>query len=65
MSITVVDEGKKGFLGFGVKPAVVQVTVLKNEEDLKEEIVNEPEIEVEPETKEIQSSSSKEQRRYK
>lgn len=31
VSITVVDEGKKGFLGFGVKPAVVQVTVLKRE----------------------------------
>lgn len=60
VSITVLDEGKKGFLGFGVKPAVVQVTVLKNEEDLKEEIVNEPEIKVEPETIEIQSSSSKE-----
>ena len=41
VSITVLDEGKKGFLGFGVKPAVVQVTVLKNEEDLEEEIVNE------------------------
>lgn len=31
VSITVVDEGKKGFLGFGVKPAVVQVTVLERE----------------------------------
>ena len=31
VSITVVEEGKKGFLGFGVKPAVVQVTVLKRE----------------------------------
>ena len=60
VSITVLDEGKKGFLGFGVKPAVVQVIVLKNEEDLEEEIVNEPEIEVETETIEIQSSSSKE-----
>ena len=60
VSITVLDEGKKGFLGFGVKPAVVQVTVLKNEEDLEEEIVNEPEIEVETEITEIQSSTSKE-----
>lgn len=60
VSITVLDEGKKGFLGFGVKPAVVQVIVLKNEEDLEEEIVNEPEIEVETETIEIHSSSSKE-----
>lgn len=60
VSITVLDEGKKGFLGFGVKPAVVQVIVLTNEEDLEEEIVNEPEIEVETETIEIQSSSNKE-----
>ncbi|PZX03742.1 spoIIIJ-associated protein [Psychrobacillus insolitus] len=60
VSITVLDEGKKGFLGFGVKPAVVQVTVLKNEEDLEEEIVNEPEIEVETEITEIQPSTSKE-----
>jgi len=59
VSITVLDEGKKGFLGFGVKPAVVQVTVLKNEEDLEEEIVNEPEIEVETEIREISSSTSK------
>ena len=42
VSITVVEEGKKGFLGFGVKPAVVQVTVLKREiveEVPKKEIV--------------------------
>lgn len=42
VSITVVEEGKKGFLGFGVKPAVVQVTVLekeKVEEEPKKEIV--------------------------
>lgn len=60
VSITVLDKGKKGFLGFGVKPAVVQVTVLKNEEDLEEEIVNEPEIEVETEITEIPPSTSKE-----
>ena len=46
MSITVLDEGKKGFLGFGVKPAVVQVTVLKNEEEdsKKKRLLSEPEI---------------------
>ncbi|MEK4487880.1 RNA-binding cell elongation regulator Jag/EloR [Psychrobacillus sp. FSL H8-0484] len=32
VSITVVEKGKKGFLGFGVKPAVVEVTVLEKEE---------------------------------
>ena len=32
VSIKVVEEGKKGFLGFGVKPAVVEVTVLEKEE---------------------------------
>lgn len=37
VTITVLDEGKKGFLGFGVKPAVVQVTVLKKED--KTEII--------------------------
>lgn len=36
VTITVLDEGKKGFLGFGVKPAVVEVTVLKNEEKVTE-----------------------------
>ncbi|QFG01038.1 protein jag [Psychrobacillus glaciei] len=36
VTITVLDEGKKGFLGFGVKPAVVQVTVLKNDEEVEE-----------------------------
>ena len=50
MSITVLDEGKKGFLGFGVKPAVVQVTVLKNEEDLmKKRLSMSTETEVEAE----------------
>ncbi|TQR20021.1 RNA-binding cell elongation regulator Jag/EloR [Psychrobacillus vulpis] len=38
VTITVLNEGKKGFLGFGVKPAVVQVTVLKNEEKIVEEV---------------------------
>ena len=60
VSITVLDEGKKGFLGFGVKPAVVQVTVLKNEENLEEEIVNEPEIEEVTEITAISSITSKE-----
>jgi spoIIIJ-associated protein len=36
VTITVLDEGKKGFLGIGVKPAVVQVTVLKKEEKIEE-----------------------------
>ncbi|WP_391206044.1 RNA-binding cell elongation regulator Jag/EloR [Psychrobacillus sp. L4] len=36
VTITVLDEGKKGFLGFGVKPAVVQVTVLKNDKKIEE-----------------------------
>lgn len=36
VTITVLDEGKKGFLGIGVKPAVVQVTVLKKEEKVEE-----------------------------
>ncbi|MEI4771031.1 RNA-binding cell elongation regulator Jag/EloR [Psychrobacillus sp. FJAT-51614] len=38
VTITVLDEGKKGFLGFGAKPAVVQVTVLINEEKIEEEV---------------------------
>lgn len=38
VTITVLDEGKKGFLGFGVKPAVVQVTVLKNEKIIEETV---------------------------
>ena len=41
VSITVVEEGKKGFLGFGAKPAVVEVTVLINEEPSKEVIFEE------------------------
>ncbi|WP_391118748.1 RNA-binding cell elongation regulator Jag/EloR [Psychrobacillus sp. L3] len=36
VTITVLDDGKKGFLGFGFKPAVVQVTVLKNDEKIEE-----------------------------
>ncbi|ALC87144.1 MULTISPECIES: RNA-binding cell elongation regulator Jag/EloR [unclassified Bacillus (in: firmicutes)] len=43
VTITVLDEGKKGFLGFGAKPAVVQVTVRINEEKVEE--VHEPEVE--------------------
>lgn len=35
VSIKVVEAGKKGFLGFGTKPAVVEVTVLKKEQDVK------------------------------
>ncbi|MDI2586448.1 protein jag [Psychrobacillus sp. NEAU-3TGS] len=45
VSITVVEEGKKGFLGFGVKPAVVQVTVLKKE--IVEEVPKTEKIEIE------------------
>lgn len=59
VSITIVDEGKKGFFGFGAKPAVVQVTVLKNEEVIEEvkiekevEIIEVPEI-VEDSTSDI------------
>lgn len=50
VSITVVEAGKKGFLGFGSKPAVVEVTVLKKEEvkveEVKVEEVIEPEMTV-------------------
>lgn len=50
VSITVVEAGKKGFLGFGSKPAVVEVTVLKKEEvkveEVKVEEVTEPEMTV-------------------
>ncbi|SES41132.1 RNA-binding cell elongation regulator Jag/EloR [Psychrobacillus sp. OK032] len=45
VSITVVEEGKKGFLGFGVKPAVVKVTVLKR--DIVEEVSIEEKVEIE------------------
>lgn len=37
VSIKVVEAGKKGFLGFGKKPAVVEVTVLKKEPEEKVE----------------------------
>lgn len=46
VSIKVVEAGKKGFLGFGMKPAVVEVTVLKKEQEAKVKIV-EQEIKVE------------------
>ncbi|MFJ8064269.1 RNA-binding cell elongation regulator Jag/EloR [Psychrobacillus sp. NPDC096426] len=45
VSITVVEEGKKGFLGFGAKPAVVQVTVLTRE--IVEEVPKKEKVEVE------------------
>lgn len=35
VSIILVEAGKKGFLGFGKKPAVVEVTVLKKEQEIK------------------------------
>lgn len=60
VTITVLDEGKKGFLGFGAKPAVVQVTVQVNEEKVEE--VHQPEVEtpkVKDET-EISPSTSNE-----
>ncbi|SDN84936.1 spoIIIJ-associated protein [Psychrobacillus sp. OK028] len=37
VTIKVVEAGKKGFLGFGMKPAVVEVTVLKKEPEVKVE----------------------------
>lgn len=48
VSITVVEEGKKGFLGFGVKPAVVEVTVLKKEV-IVEEVSKDDLVEMEEE----------------
>ena len=42
VSIKVVEAGKKGFLGFGMKPAVVEVTVLKKEQEVKVEHIKEP-----------------------
>lgn len=49
VSIKIVEAGKKGFLGFGTKPAVVEVTVLKKEQEVKvepaEELVKEEIIE--------------------
>ena len=39
VSIILVEAGKKGFLGFGKKPAVVEVTVLKKEPEEKIERV--------------------------
>ncbi|WP_313892702.1 RNA-binding cell elongation regulator Jag/EloR [Psychrobacillus sp.] len=45
VSIIIVDEGKKGFFGFGAKPAVVEVTVLENEEVI-EEVTIEKEVEI-------------------
>lgn len=39
VSIKVVEAGKKGFLGFGTKPAVVEVTVLSKELEVKVEQV--------------------------
>lgn len=44
VSIKVVEEGKKGFLGFGTKPAVVEVTVLKKEQEVKVEQIKEPKL---------------------
>lgn len=41
VSIKIVEAGKKGFLGFGTKPAVVEVTVLKKEQEVKVERVQE------------------------
>ena len=46
VSIKVVEAGKKGFLGFGMKPAVVEVTVLKKEQEAKVTTVDQ-EIKVE------------------
>lgn len=43
VSIILVEAGKKGFLGFGKKPAVVEVTVLKKEQEIKEVKVQEVE----------------------
>lgn len=49
VTITVLDEGKRGFLGFGVKPAVVQVTEIQ----LDEEVFEQEEVEKVCETKEV------------
>lgn len=43
VSIKVVEAGKKGFLGFGTKPAVVEVTVLNKEQEVIVEKVQEKE----------------------
>ncbi|MFJ7828186.1 RNA-binding cell elongation regulator Jag/EloR [Psychrobacillus sp. NPDC096623] len=47
VSIKVVEAGKKGFLGFGTKPAVVEVTVLKKEQEVKVEQAEEQVIDEE------------------
>ena len=47
VSIKVVEAGKKGFLGFGTKPAVVEVTVLSKEQEVKVEQVQKLEKKVE------------------
>ena len=41
VSITVVEAGKKGFLGFGTKPAVVEVTVLSKKQEVNIELTTE------------------------
>ncbi|QUG43684.1 protein jag [Psychrobacillus sp. INOP01] len=56
VSIKVVEAGKKGFLGFGTKPAVVEVTVLKKEQELKVEQVQAQEQEKVEEVAELEKT---------
>ncbi len=61
VSITVVEEGKKGFLGIGARPAVVEVTVLEEEiAPEQEEILEQEEVTVEelPSVTEEESEST-------
>ena len=52
------EAGKKGFLGFGKKPAVVEVTVLKKEQEIKE--VKVQEVEKVEEVTELEETVKKE-----
>lgn len=58
VSIILVEAGKKGFLGFGKKPAVVEVTVLKKEQEIKE--VKVQEVEKVEEVTELEETVKKE-----
>lgn len=46
VSITVVEEGKKGFFGFLSKPAVVEVTVLKKDDPVEQVLADKVEEEI-------------------
>lgn len=60
VSIILVEAGKKGFLGFGKKPAVVEVTVLKKEQEIKEVKVQVQEVEKVEEVTELEETVKKE-----